>query len=47
MILQVELVAEKSVKLGSLEDFDLSRAIVEGDTKCNEVEDHERLSDDG
>ena len=47
VVLQVELVAEKSVKLGSLEDFNLSGAVVEGDTKCEEVEDHERLSDNG
>ena len=47
VILQVELVTEKSVKFGSLEDFNLSGAVVEGDTKCEEVEDHERLSYNG
>ena len=47
VVLQVELVAEKSVKLGSLEDLNLSGAIDEGDRECDEVEDHERLSDNG
>ena len=47
VLLQVVLVAEKSVKLGSLEDLNLSGAIDEGDRECDEVEDHERLSDNG